>query len=254
MAFFALIPLVEVLAEGAETAIVAAEAAEATAAASEAAAASAEAAAAEEAAAAAEETAAAEAELGEGTASTASQVAGRTVLQSAIAFTKWLAKQAVELALFEAGMRAIEAAINALTPENPDRAEMQRLIRKMHTAIPKLQKAVNGWLSWSRHHFDNRTSFGVIEVWGTPILRFDVLQNKLAALSDIRHKKLVPLSKGANISKTKSSLQTLMTAVEGYANGVTKVNDFVRSACQAMVAYGLEDYQADIESALSDLK
>lgn len=183
------------------------------------------------------------------------QAGGSTFWKTAATFSKWVARQILEYALFDAGMRGAEAAIDALERQlgDPQTKELADLIHHLNDALQKMDDTIKDWLTWSDQHFASRDSFGTISVSGVELLVFEIFQTKLASLDDLRRKELVPVTTAAVSNKTLVSFQKVKAVLVKYQAGVTNVGRFISSKGQDMVAVGFNLHEADIEAAAKDL-
>lgn len=183
------------------------------------------------------------------------QAGGNAFWKTAAIFCKWIARQILEYALFDAGMRGAEAAIDALEKQlgNPQTKELADLIHHLNDALQKLDDTIKDWLMWSDQHFANRDLCGTINVSGTELLVFEIFQTKLAILDDLRRKELVPVTTAAVSNKILANFQKVRAILEKFQAGVANVGKFISSKGGDMLAVGLNLHQEDIEAAAKDL-
>ncbi|KAF3940960.1 hypothetical protein ABW19_dt0206920 [Dactylella cylindrospora] len=183
------------------------------------------------------------------------QAAHTAIFEGAVAFAKWAAIEAAKQAVFYGGMKAAEAAFHAVADalKTPESQALSAKLTKLNDAASTLNSITTDWLSWSKSHYDDRSSYGSVTVLRVSVTRYEVLQNNLGSLGDELNAKVAPPLLAFNKSKTAADLETLRVAMVNYATKVKSQSDSIKANEQTMVAAGLQDHQADIASALSNL-
>ena len=183
------------------------------------------------------------------------QAAHKAILEGAITFAKWAVTESVKQAIFYGGIKAAEACFHAIVDalKTPKSRAMSAKLTKINDAASRLNFTITDWLSWSKTHYDNRTSFGSVKVLGMDITRYEILQNNLGMLGDVLNAKVAPLLIAFNKSKTEVGLESLRIALFDYCVKVKSQSDSIKSNEQAMIAAGLQHHQTDLEIALLSL-
>ncbi|RKL37775.1 hypothetical protein BFJ70_g6728 [Fusarium oxysporum] len=179
----------------------------------------------------------------------------RTFWQSAQAFGKWVAKEAVEQALFEAGTRAFEAVLDTIAKKKGDK-DAERLAKAMpniNEALKKANDCVSDWNLWTSHHFDTRAQYGVVKVDSDKLSRLEVLQAHISTVSLYRTQKVYPAMDVASKSMTLNTVRLLVSSLQEYCQKLRVISIKIKDKEQKMVAAGLNDHVGDLDTAINDL-
>ncbi|KAK3324947.1 hypothetical protein B0H66DRAFT_615255 [Apodospora peruviana] len=178
--------------------------------------------------------------------------AQQAIVQGAVAFGRWVATQAAKQALFYAGMKAVTAIFQGLTT-NPLYAGLADEVLSTNSAADGLHAATNAWAQWSTAHYDNRASYGSVDVMGTSMTHFAILQSNLGALNDILTTSVAPALVAFKGSSAYPDLVTLRAALLAYAQKVKAQSDSILMYEALMIEDGLEFYGLAIEQAIAAL-
>ena len=181
------------------------------------------------------------------------EIAGpaRVLLENLTAFTKWAAEQIIEFEAFDLGMRLFEQATTQKSKENAGNSHLYPLVnlmRLLNIALMKIDLVVKDWLDWAHQHQDNKKAFGQIQVEGTSLLRFEVLQYRLRDISDFRNKTLATKGKTASKSLDDETIvryKDLRVAIWAYYVRVARMRTLIK-ANEAMVNAGLPANEDEI--------
>ncbi|KAJ3519260.1 hypothetical protein NM208_g14193 [Fusarium decemcellulare] len=126
-------------------------------------------------------------------------------------------------------------------------------VQKTNEAVAALHAVTSDWVHWSAAHYDNRASYGSLEVSGGSVMRFEILQFNISALTDMLHSEDAPVLVDFYKSNTAGDLDTLRAKLLTYCQNVKGQSDSIAGSDHAMVADGLQPHQDDIAKALAAL-
>ncbi|EGU81271.1 hypothetical protein FOPG_15586 [Fusarium oxysporum f. sp. conglutinans race 2 54008] len=170
--------------------------------------------------------------------------ANRTFWQSAQAFGKWVAKEAVELSSLEAGARAFEAALDTIAKKKDDK-DAERLANAMpniNEALKKANDCVSDWNLWMSRHFDTRAQYGVVQVDGHKFSLLEVFQAQISTVSLCLTQKVYPAMGVASQSMTLNTVKLLVSSLQEYCQKLKVISIRIKDKEQKMVAAGLNDH------------
>lgn len=181
--------------------------------------------------------------------------AHQAIIDGAIQFGQWVAVQATKQALFYAGMKGAEALFHAMagSSTDPAAAALAAKVNQTNTAVDALHTTTQDWSQWSTAHYDKRNSYGSVQVMGTSITHFEILQYNLGSLADMLSEQVAPALVAFNKTKTAADLDTLRAALLAYAQKVKGQSDSIAQNERAMVADGLQAHQEDVAKAIAAL-
>ncbi|KNB17222.1 hypothetical protein FOXG_21884 [Fusarium oxysporum f. sp. lycopersici 4287] len=180
--------------------------------------------------------------------------ANRTFWQCAQAFGKWVAKEAVELSLLEAGARAFEAVLDTIAKKDDKDAErLAKAMPNIDEALKKANDCVSDWNLWMSRHFDTRAQYGVVQVDGHKFSLLEVFQAQISPVSLCLTQKVYLAMDVASQSMTLNTVKLLVSSLQEYCQKLKVISIRIKDKEQKKVAAGLNDHVGDVDTAITDL-
>ena len=188
----------------------------------------------------------------------------KNIWSGAKTFGKFVAIETLKGALFYAGMKAIEVAwVKLFPPKQVETAksggtkvlvddDRVKIIKAINKAGSIIQPAIVSWSNWQAAHYQHKKSYGEVVASGLPIQLFQVLQNAISSVGEVRDA-MVPLQTKATNEKSLESAKALLTADIAYAKRVVDLADQIRTSMKSMIGDGLPDKHTELQAAYTIL-
>lgn len=173
-----------------------------------------------------------------------------------------LAIPVAEMLLWDAGAKALSAAVNAITEhlDAPRAKALKAVYDGLIAAVSGMDTALKAWTAFAGQSrtVEERNSFDTLTVANVKYYKYNLFLSKVQQLSTFRSaedgddsfgKKWGSITNGAK----KEDLQAAIDVVSSYKMQAKDLSDFIKNFCDAMVKVGLSDFEGDISAADTQL-
>ncbi|KAF4549618.1 Hypothetical protein D9617_20g026740 [Elsinoe fawcettii] len=169
--------------------------------------------------------------------------------QDAKTFARWTGREIMKGALLQTAMEVIESELEKRPSGESDISSLVQTLGSIASALKAWNAVTTDWRQWAVKHFELRFTFGMIEVEGTVLSRFEIFRNHIADLDTYLEKTLAPLV--ADIEKVNADVGGLRAATKVYGGMIETLALELQAKETLMQKAGLNAHADEVKTALN---
>ncbi|KAH6888182.1 hypothetical protein B0T10DRAFT_574214 [Thelonectria olida] len=170
-------------------------------------------------------------------------------------FAKLVGAEIAKTAACTVAMKVVQAAFAQAAQQNPAAGSQRAvtILNAIQAERAKTDPIAQEWQLWLVQHYDNRSSYGHLEVEGVKIFQFDVVQSSLNNAPDYTAEGITAALDAAKNATSGGSMDEVLAREQKYVKMLIELDSTIGEREQAMVQDGLTQHTADLVAAQQSL-